>query len=188
MGNVTAGRKHLFIKTRLCSSCGADIAGHLQKCPYCSASVSVQDLLPQEAYERTKAKLLEIEKELYGMKWSRRQSALYYLALLRVVSVPLMLSGAAFIIFHNWFAATVTFFSTGIIAFIRKEPAYRMFYTGYSYERKVIRKKYIPALNRLMKECNARFYAWEDVLLDVIEEEEYGEYSPLILLMDPVNE
>jgi|GEM_PF-5468981 len=179
---------HLFIKTRSCPSCGAEIAGHLQVCPYCSAVETVQDLLPREEYEKTKEKLLEIESELYSMKWSGRQSFLYFLALFRVASVPVVLAAASFIIFRNFFALAITLVSTGIIAFIRKEPAYRMFYLGYKYEKRAIRKKYRSELNVLMKEFGADSRAWEDVLLDLIEDREYGEFSPLTLIMDPADE
>lgn len=175
---------HSFISTRVCTSCGAEIAGHLEVCPYCEAGEAVPDLLSPEAYKRTAETLLEIERKLRRID----STFVYYFALMRLASVPIILSVISFIIFRSWLPALITLVCTGIIAFIRKEPAWFMFGREYTMQKRAIRKKYIPELNRLMEEYGAGHRAYEDVLLDIVEESEYGEFSPLTLIMDPADE
>ncbi len=180
--------KKEFIRSKECRSCGANIAAHLQNCPYCNEIQPTEDLLPEDTYKKVEAKLLSIEKNFDEFIWNSRDDHSYYFALFRITLIPLLLSAATFFIFNSWILALILLASSGIIAYIRKDPAYHFYYLSYKFEKDLWKKKYKAELDALMKEYNAPPSAYQDIVLDIMETKEYGEFSRLLVLMDPVDE
>lgn len=180
--------KKEFIRSKDCQSCGATIAAHLQSCPYCKNIQPAEDLLPEETYRKTEEKLRKMERHFNDLRWSSKKDFSYYLALLRMAAVPVFFGLIVYLIFRNLTAAIVSVLPLLIIAYIRKEPAYRVFSLGNRLEKKVLKNKFKPELDRMMEEYGAPSWAYEDIILDIVETDEYGEYSSLIVIMDPVDE
>ncbi len=177
-----------FISTKKCNSCGADIAVHFQRCPYCENILPTDDLLPKETYKTVEEKLLSIEKALWRLKFDRQSDFIYYFAIFRILLIPLFAALITYFLFSNWIPAILIIVPTGLLSYIRMKTAYQYYYMSYKQEKELWQKIYRTELNDLMKEYDAPVSAYQDIVLDIMERDEYGEFSPLLVLMDPVDE
>ncbi len=177
-----------IIRTRKCLNCSAEIAAHLQTCPYCFTIQPAEDLLPPEAYNAVEKKLLDIEKNYHRLILDKRKDIAYYCAIGRILLVPVLAAAATYLLFHNLIFTFLVCIPCGLLSYIRINNAYHYFFQNYKLEKELWKKKYRPEIDALLQSHNFPVEAYQAVVLDIMEKDPYGEYSPLLVVMDPVDE